>query len=454
LTVAVLGGGFAGLQAAITLRERGIPVVLLERRGILGGRASSYRDARSGDEVDNGVHVLFGAHAVTLDLIRRAGADSLLLEDTRSGPAWSDGRRRWTLSAAPLPTPWHLLPGLLAMRLPGRDTLAVWRLLRRGKRGELPQEATLAREVESARLGRETTHRLIEPLSQLLCLARPEAVTARLFGAAVRASLLASRQGARPLSFRYGLAELHERLGLHLEAIGGRVIRGARAESLELRDGRVVGVRYRQRPREREEIQRGEPGRSERIESRAVVSAIPWHGVAGLLPEAGRRDPCFASLDRLAGAPAVSVTFWLSERVLRHGWLGIVGSEVCRVGARERGEAPDGSRQMLQALLLPSLGAMRRSNSQITTAVDQDLVAAIPGLRDRLQRSLVVRDPTAAFAQTPDASSARPGPATPLPGLFLAGDWTDTGLPTSIEGAVRSGRAAAVAVSEELSGRA
>jgi len=452
LTIAVLGGGFAGLQAAIALRERGIPVVLLERRGILGGRASSYRDAQSGDEIDNGVHVLFGAHTATLDLIRRAGAESLLRWDPRSGPTWSDGPRTWTLRTAALPAPWHLVPGLLALRLPGRELRAAWRLLRRLGAGHPSQQATLSDELERGRVGDAARSRLFEPLSRLLCLADPERVAAALFGAAVRSSLLGSRRGARALTFRCGLAELHERLARHLEARGGRILRGARAEALELRDDRVDALLYRQRPREREAIQRGESGSVERLAVTAVVSAVPWHRVASLVSDSVRTEPPFAGLASLGGAPAISMAWWLEGRVLTEPWLGVAAPELCRVGTRAPGDAPDGPHQLLQALLLPPAADIRRRNSEIGASAARDLSRVLPRVAASIRRSLIVRDPLAVFAQTPDAATARPGPVTPVKGLFLAGDWTGTGLPASIEGAVRSGRDAARAAADVWTG--
>ena len=90
MKVAVIGGGFAGLAAAIALQERRHEVVLLERRGVLGGRASSSRDAVSGEDVDNGTHLMVGAYRSTLDLVSRAGASALLLEQDRLRLEWAD----------------------------------------------------------------------------------------------------------------------------------------------------------------------------------------------------------------------------------------------------------------------------------------------------------------------------------------------------------------------------
>src|SRR3972149_10888679 len=101
MRVVVVGGGFAGFAVAIVLQERRHEVVLLERRGILGGRATSSRDAVSGDDVDNGTHLMVGAYSATLDLLHRAGAADLLLVQDDLKLEWVDERGRATLDCPP-----------------------------------------------------------------------------------------------------------------------------------------------------------------------------------------------------------------------------------------------------------------------------------------------------------------------------------------------------------------
>src|SRR6185436_9813352 len=106
--VVVIGGGFAGLAAAIALQERRHEVTVLERRGVLGGRATSFPDATSGEDVDNGTHLMLGAYRDTLDLVRRAGASDLLLVQERLRIDYRDDVGWSALDCPPLPAPLHL----------------------------------------------------------------------------------------------------------------------------------------------------------------------------------------------------------------------------------------------------------------------------------------------------------------------------------------------------------
>src|SRR5688572_14347739 len=144
MKVVVVGGGFAGLAAAITLQEHRHEVTLLERRGVLGGRATSFRDAATGEDVDNGTHLMIAGYTATLDLVARAGASDLLLVqddlriDYRDDQGWS------SLNCPRLPAPWHLFAGLLGLRLPWRARWAALRLGFAARFGAPPRGVTLA----------------------------------------------------------------------------------------------------------------------------------------------------------------------------------------------------------------------------------------------------------------------------------------------------------------------
>jgi squalene-associated FAD-dependent desaturase len=445
--VVVIGGGFAGMAAAIALQERRHEVVLLERRGVLGGRATSYRDAVSGEDVDNGTHLMIGAYAATLDLVARAAAQDLLLVQDRLHIDYVDEAGLSALDCPPLPAPLHLFAGLLGLRLPWRARAQALRFGLAAAFGRPPHGITLAEWLRRAGQGREARRLLWDPLATAILNETPERAAAILFYNVFREAFLESHAASRLVFLRRGYGALHERLGRYLEARGGAVRRRAMAEAVEVEDGRVSGVRYVQRARSRDEIRAGRRPTPERVPAEAVVAAVPWKAVPPLVPEAVRGEPPFAGLARLAGSPIVSIELWLDQVVVGRPMVGLRDSEIEWVFDKGRLYGRPGAPQHLAFIASAAYRAVPRPNAELVAAAEAVLRRYFPPMaRAAVTRSLVIREPDATFASDPEAETLRPGAHTPIRGLFLAGDWTATGLPATIEGAVRSGLAAARAV--------
>jgi zeta-carotene desaturase len=445
--VVVVGGGFAGLAAAIRLQERRHQVTLLERRGVLGGRATSFRDALSGEDVDNGSHLMVGAYAATLDLLRRAGADDLVAAQDDLRIDYVDDRGASALRCPSLPAPWHLAVGLLTLRLPWR---ARWDALRFGlavRFGREPRGLTLAEYFRRTGQGEAVRRLLWDPLATAVVNEPPERAAASLFHAVYREAFLADRRASRLLFLRCGWGALHERLARYLEGRGGVVRRRALATRVELSGPRAAGVAFAQRATGREEIRAGKGPIGERTACDAVVLAVPWHGVAELLPEEWRAQAPFAGLAGLGRSPIVSVEMWLDRLVVDKSLVGLRDSEMEWVFDKGRLYGRSGAPQHLSFVVSAAQRSAARANAELAASAQATLRRYFPAMREaRVLRSLVLREPDATFSAGPETEALRPGSATPLPGLFLAGDWTATGLPATIEGAVRSGYAAAEAV--------
>ena len=444
MKVVVIGGGFAGLAAAITLQERRHDVLLLERRGVLGGRATSYRDAVSGEDVDNGTHVMIGAYRATLDLVRRAGASDLLLEQDDLRLDYVDERGVSSLDCPPLPAPLHLIAGIAGLRLPWR---ARWQAMRFGlaaRFGRVPEGLTLGQWFERTGQGTEARALLWDPLATAILNETPEKAAAALFHRVFREAFLRDHRDSRLVFLRRGFAELHERLARYFQARGGRLARRALAEAVALRENRVAAVRYTQRPQERRQVQQGEPGVAREVDADVVVAAVPWHALGALLPEPWRARAPFDAAARLRGVPIVSVETWLDRVVVDRPMIGLRDSEVEWVFDKGRLYGRSGAPQHLAFIISAAWRSVPRSNAELTAAAEAALRRYFPAMSGAsVTRSLVIREADATFACDPQSEALRPGPRTPIEGLWLAGDWTATGLPATIEGAVRSGLAAA-----------
>ncbi len=446
MSAVVVGGGFAGMAAAIALAEHGQPVTLLERRGVLGGRATSYRDALSGEDVDNGTHLMVGAYQATLDLVRRAGAEELLLEQQDLRLDYLDERGYSSLRCRRLPAPMHRLAGLLSLRLPWRVRGEVVRLAWASRFGSPPLGITLAEHLRRCGQSVDARRLLWDPLATAILNETPENAAAVLFHNVFREAFLRSRAGSRLVFLRRGWAELHGRLAAHLQRLGGIVRQRALAEAVDIADGGVRGVRYRQRAETKDDIRRGVGARPVFAEADAVVLAVPWSAVPALLSEPVRRQAPFARLPELGGSPIVSVELWLDRMVVDRPMVGLRDCEMEWVFDKGRLFGRMGAPQHLAFIVSAARRSLARANAELAASAEEALRRFFPAMAAaRVTRTLVLREPEATFASQPEREALRPGPVTPVEGLYLAGDWTDTGLPATIEGAVRSGLRAAEA---------
>ncbi len=432
MRVVVIGAGFAGLSAASLVAEHGLPVLVLDARSRLGGRATAFRDRETGELVDNGQHVLFGCYRETLEFLRRIGADrNVTVQRSLEISFFDDCGRRTRLKALPLPAPWHLVGGVLAWNaIPLRDRLTSLRLagwLRHARRATSPAaDGTVADWLRRNRQSPRLVEWLWEPLA-VAALNQPisEAAAApflrvlvEMFSPDRDASALVVP--AKPLNETYA-----EPARAFIEARGGEVRTDALARVVT--DGvRVTAVDVR----------------GLRVPADVVISAVPWHQLESLFTDV---PPSIRDLVRNATAmrsmPIVTVNLWYDRVVMEDAIAGLPGRSMQWVFDKRRVFGETASH-----LSLVSSGAAPlapRSSSELIDLAAREAAASLPGARDaRLIRATVVREKRATFSLSA-GQPPRPPTTTPLDGFFLAGDWIDTGLPGTIESAVVSGHRAA-----------
>lgn len=439
-SVVVLGGGLAGIAAACHLVERGYPVTLIEAQSSLGGRASSFTDPESGLSVDNGQHVFLRRCTSFIDLLTRLDT----LRFARIQPrlhikvAHPAGRVA-VLRAAPLPAPLHVVPSFLTYShlTAGEKLMAVYAMLCLRFADHMATEADRISFFDWLKRRRQSDG-AINSFWDLIVLAalneKSKNVSASMGLMLFKESLLKGRHEA---DMGYLITGLSEAIGVparrYLERRGARLLLGVGASRLVIEDNRVAGL----------SLDSGDT-----VRAGWYISALPYHVLLKLLPEAVAGSAFFSRARSLRSSPIVNLHLWFNGQVMDDEMVAFVGSPLQWVFNRTRMKGDDDSHgQYLTVSLSGASEYLERSDAELRDMFLPEILRVFPKAREvSLARSLVTREERATLRPLPGTAGLRPSTVTPIERLLLAGDWTDTGWPSTMEGAVISGNKAAEAV--------
>ncbi len=403
--VHVVGAGLAGLSAAVALAGRGIPVVLSDAAKQAGGRCRSYHDGVLDMVIDNGNHLVLSGNPAVARYLKAIGAEDRLMGPLRAEfPFFDLGTgERWTLRPNDGPVPWWIL--VRGRRVPGTHAgsyLALAALMRRHP-GRRIDEVLACRGV--------LWEKLLRPLLVSILNTAPEEASADLAGAVMRETLAKGGRATQPRIATPTLAAAFVNPALEkLQQAEVRLSR--RLLAVRLENGRIAALTFSD----------GEEAVGP--QDRVILAVPPWT-VQELLPGVTAPDSFRAIVNahfRIvppAGAPLMT---------------GLTGGTAEWVFA-----FPD----RLSVTVSAADRLLEMDTDALTTLLWRD-VAAVHGLSCPSPPCRIVKEKRATFAATPEQELRRPPARTRWTNLFLAGDWTDTGLPATIEGALRSGEAAAL----------
>ncbi len=432
MKVTVVGGGFAGMSAAVELSRRGARVTLLESRRRLGGRAYSFLDPVTGSVVDNGQHVLMRCCTATLEFLKILGSDSLVTFQETLDLEFLEVPGTARLRAARrLPGRLSLLVGLLRFSsVPWYQGMAVIRI---AAALDPPPDDALSVEawLHSARQPEGLIERFWAPLCISVMNQRPRTASARLFAAVVREAFGATAQDGNLGWATAGLSQLHDPVTAYLQRSQGDVHVGAMARAI------TPGTRPAT------ELKSGD-----RIESDAVVVAVPPPSAGRLLSIRDFPDLA-ARLSQFVPSPIVSVNLWTEHPLVDRPFVGFVTGSFDWVFRRDlllgKESAGKGYHTCLIASAadhLDNLDNRRIYERALETLADAGLSVG----KGEIIHHSVIREPRATYALPLGVSPI--DHRTERDGIVLAGDWTNTGFPCTIEGAIRSGRMAADALAD------
>jgi squalene-associated FAD-dependent desaturase len=432
--VIIIGGGLAGLSAATALADAGCRISLFERSPRLGGRATSY--VLPGDEhIDNCQHVTLRCCTNLEDFYSRIGVlpriafhDSLFFAD-------STGQRAEMRPSA-LPAPFHL--SLSFARFPflnWRDKSAIGRAMLRiltsGGKPRLPASISMLDWLQRQRQTKQAIDRfwrtvLVSALNEEL-----DHIDAQYGIDVFWKAFLSNRQGFAMGVPSVPLGDLYGAGGDRICKNGGQVRTRCSVAEIQIQEGGVSGIKL-------------DDGAV--LKPDYCVAAVTIDRLMKILPEPLRTEEPFSDVQHLRMSPITGVHLWFSQSVMTEPFLTSVDQTIQWIFNKRAGE-------YLQIVISASRNLSDLAQQEVVDLCLREMNKLLPGMgKARLVRSVVIRENTATFSPEPGCDQWRPQTRTPVRNLLLAGDWTRTGWPATMEGAVRSGyRAAEVLL--EMEGR-
>jgi 15-cis-phytoene desaturase len=442
----IVGGGPAGLAAAKFLADAGRPSRIIEKRAILGGKLSSWRD-RDGDWLETGLHAFFGGYTSVHALLAEVGISDRILWQPHTltwglpphfSPRWNGAAVFEEFHFVDMPAPLNGIGAVLSARyifnaveklLFATGTLPI--LFRDHRYAERQDDLTYAEWHRKRGMTEHMLRTFFAPMALALNFTSVDEISAEAL-LRVMAYFASSKEASRagfldgPPSERL-IAPLAE----HVRARGVTLDVDAPAAELLFSGERCTGVRSRD-------------GRTFAAEH--VILATPVHDAAKLLPPAMLQHPSVQGVAKLESSPVINGHFWFDRAISPYTNLMFSPGTLLPVHA-DLGQASRGygwqRGSFLEACIAPADDLIAQDDEAVIERVLTDMRSLYPlATREHLVKAKLVRVPKSVYRAKPGAERLRPGARTPVSNLFLAGCYTNHGFPASIEGAVRSARAA------------
>src|ERR1700687_27248 len=443
-TVAIAGGGLAGLAAACALSDKGFRVTLFEKRPFLGGRASSLEQSGTGEVVDNCQHVLFRLCTNLMEFSHRIGvADQIRWYDQMT--FIEPGGRTSVMKSSPLPAPLHTAPSFLRFSfLNAADKLCIARAL-------VPLTLTEQRDtgqsfqhwLKEHGQTKQAVERFWRPILVSALSEELDLISISAAAQVVRESMKspAARQMGVPT---VPLTDLYNAAGDYICARGG-VLHFRRPVETFVADSSQVRVRAKRQEENRED-------NPEDLFDYLVL-ALPFDKLDRILPEAPESAPSREKLSHFETAPITGIHLWFDRQISELDHAVLLDRTIQWMFHKSRlqpiraqaGASAAGS--YIELVVSSSKTLIDKSRAEIVDLALAEVREFFPAAREaHLVKATVIKEVNATYSPRPGIDAHRPGPATPWPRVFLAGDWTATGWPATMEGAVRSGYLAAEAL--------
>jgi squalene-associated FAD-dependent desaturase len=432
--VGIVGGGLAGLAAGCALAEGGARVTIFEKRPYVGGRASSYEHPGTGEVVDNCQHVLLGCCTNLVHFYQQLGVSGKI--------RWFDeltfiepGGRASRMSPSFLPPPMHNIPAFLrAPMLSGKDKLAIARAMR-ALSGHLPEDSEgdflswLKRHKQTPRaIDRFWKTVLVSALNEEL-----DRMSVRYAAQVFRESFMKSAEAGKMGLPRIPLSDLYGVAIEYIRARGGEVLLRSAVSAVGTKQNSV-----------------GILANAAEQQFDYAILAAPFQSAANLLPSDAAGEELKRRLAHFEASPITGIHLWFDREIspLPHAvlldrtiqWM----FHKSKIHEQREGQQ---QRSYVELVVSASKSLVQKSREEVLKIATSELSEFFPAVKEaKLVKAAVIKEVYATYSIVPGLDQYRPNAKTAWPRIFLAGDWTATGWPATMEGAVRSGYLAAEAV--------
>lgn len=441
--VLIIGGGLAGLAAGVQLSRSGHSVLIIEQKQRLGGRTYSFIHPETGDEVDNGQHLMMGCYHSTLKYLHIIGRTGFVeIQKNLSIVFRKENTALALLRTSSLPAPLNVLTGLMGLKsLSLSERLSLLRvgfqlLIKDPDSDDHLRSITVAQWLDELKQP-EVNKRFLWDIIAIGALNdSTEKISAALFVKVLKSAFFGSRLNSSMMIPKKGLSPvLVDGAADFILKHNGAILLDSAIRSIEKKNDTIISVM----------LENGEI-----IRPKAVISAVPYFDLPRLFPEPAAIGVTL--LERFISSPIITVHLWMDAHFMQEQFAALLDSPFHWVFNKSviYGKANEG----LMYLALVVSGAhelVEKEKEELTELAHNELKRFYPAAAAaRVIHSLIIKEKRATFSPSVGMEQVRPSYATTVRNLFLAGDWTDTKLPATIEGAVQSGFDAAKFVTQYL----
>lgn len=429
--VIIIGGGFAGLTCAYVLAKKDFSVNLLEKRGVLGGRAYSFVDSITGDEVDNGQHVLMGCYENTIRFLTEIGSfNKLYFQKNLSVNFVNKNSKQSKLNCNLLPFPLNLIKGILGFnQLSFSDKIKILFLVQKIKKMDFNtvEEKTVADWLEENKYSNTAKKYFFGPVALAMLNEKLSVASLKLFVNSMKRVFNGKIQSAVVLP-KVGLSSLYidntvsilnkyqSEINLNSE-VASIAIKNNNVESIKLKNGRILTADL-------------------------FVSAVPFFDLFKFLPQDSLNLQYFKNFSNFKPSPILSINLWFDKKMINLDFAGLVDCNLQWLFNKNNLFSSEKSNQYISLIISNADKYINMGKDEILQITVSELKKCFPCIKDnKVIHSLIIKEPYATISPDIDFEKYRPSFRTPISNLFLTGDWTNTGLPCTIESAVASGYA-------------